>query len=76
MQTITIPAKTYEKILSKLERLNQEVESIKLRLSENEPAYGSNEWWAWSDKKAKEDIKAGRVMRFDSTEEAIKWLNS
>mgnify|MGYP001569188616 CR=1 FL=1 len=76
MQTVTIPAKTYEKILSKLERLSQEVESIKIRLSKKEPAYGSNEWWNWSDRKAQEDIKAGRVMRFDSAEEAIRWLNS
>lgn len=76
MQTVTIPVKTYEKILSKLEQLNQEVESIKIRLSKKEPAYGSDDWWKWSDQKAKADIKAGRVMRFDSTEEAIKWLNS
>lgn len=76
MQTVTIPVKTYEKILSKLEQLNQEVESIKIRLSKKEPTYGSDEWWKWSDKKAKEDIKANRVMKFDSTEEAIKWLNS
>lgn len=76
MQTVTIPAKTYEKILSKLERLSQEVESIKIRLSKKEPAYGSGEWWDWSDKKAKEDIEVGRVMKFDSAEEAIKWLNS
>lgn len=61
MQTVTIPIKTYEKILSKLDRLNQEVESIKIRLSKKEPAYGSDEWWEWSEKKADEDIKMGRV---------------
>lgn len=76
MQTVIIPAKTYEKILSKLEHLSQEVEGIKTQLSEKEPTYGSDEWWKWSDKKAKEDISSGRVMRFDSAEEAIKWLNS
>lgn len=76
MQTITVPAKTFEKILSRLDLLTQEVADIKTRLFEKEPRYGSDEWWKWSDKKAKEDIKMGRVMKFDSAEEAIKWLNS
>lgn len=76
MQTVTVPAETFEKILSKLDRLTQEVADIKVRLFEKEPAYGSDEWWEWSDKKAKEDIKAGKVMKFDSAREAIRWLNS
>lgn len=76
MQTITVPAKTFEKILSRLDLLTQEVADIKTRLFEKEPHYGSNAWWEWSDRKAKENIKAGKVMKFDSAQEAIKWLNS
>jgi len=76
MQTATVPTKTFEKILSKLDYLTEEIETIKAKLFEEEPTYGSDAWWTWSDKKADEDIKAGRVMKFDSTEEAIKWLNS
>jgi len=43
---------------------------------EVEPPYGSDEWWKWSEKKADEDIKKGNVVKFDSVEDAIKWLNS
>lgn len=75
MQTVTVPAETFEKILSRLDHLSRVVEVINEKL-EGAPPYGSDEWWEWSDKKAKEDIKAGRVMKFDSAQEAIKWLNS
>ena len=60
-QTITVPAKTFEEILSRLDRLTKEVQAIKMKLFESEPPYGSDEWWEWSEKKANEDIKAGRV---------------
>lgn len=76
MQTITVPTKTFEKILSRLDYLSEEIRTIKAKLFEEEPPYGSAAWWTWSDKKANADIKAGRIMKFDSTEEAIKWLNS
>ena len=76
MQTVTVDAKTYEKILSRLDHLSQEVEGIKTQLSKKQPPYGSKEWWKWSDRKAKEDIKQGKVIKFDSAGEAIKWLNS
>ena len=76
MQTVTVPTETFEKIISKLDQLAKDVQAIKSSLHEQEPPYGSDEWWEWSDKKAKEDIKMGRVKKFDSAEEAIKWLNS
>lgn len=63
-QTITVSTKTLE------------VRAIKVKLFSSEPAYGSDEWWEWSDKKAMDDIKAGRTIKFDSAEKAIKWLNS
>lgn len=75
-QTVAVSQKAIEEILTRLDKLTQEVRTIKKRLFEEEPAYGSNEWWEWSDKKAQEDIKAGRTVSFDSVEEAIKWLNS
>lgn len=61
MQTITVPAKTFEKIISRLDDLTQEVKTIKAKLFEEEPLYGSDEWWEWSEKKADEDIKKGRI---------------
>lgn len=60
MQTITVPAKTFEKIVSRLDDLTQEVKTIKAKLFEEEPPYGSDEWWEWSDKKAMEEIKQGK----------------
>ncbi len=76
MQTVTVPAKTFEKILSRLDLLTQEVADIKARLFEKEPRYGSSEWWEWSDKKAKEDIKAGRYVTLHSAKEAQEYLDS
>lgn len=76
MQTITIPVETFEKLVSRLDELTREVKIIKIRLFDKEPLYGSKEWWEWSEKKADEDIRAGRVVKFSSAEEAITWLNS
>lgn len=60
-QTITVPTKTFEEILARLDQLTKEVRVIKAKLFSGEPPYGSDEWWDWSEKKADEDIKAGRV---------------
>lgn len=61
MQTINVPAETFEKLVSRLDKLTREVQAIKARLVEKEPPYGSKQWWEWSEKKADEDIKKGRV---------------
>lgn len=76
MQTVTVPAKTFEKILSRLDLLTQEVADIKTRLFEKEPHYGSDAWWEWSDRKAKEDIKKGRYVTLHSKKEAQEYLDS
>ena len=60
MQTVTVPAKTFEKIVSKLDQLTAQVEAINEKL-EGAPPYGSDEWWEWYEKRATDDIKAGRV---------------
>ena len=75
-QATVASQKTLETILNRLEELRKEIKFIKERLTETEPPYGSNEWWKWSDAKALENIKRGRVKRFKSVDEAIKWLNS
>ena len=61
-QTISVPVKTFDDVLSRLDKLTQDVSAIKARLFEQEPLYGSKEWWEWSDNKAMEDIKAGRFV--------------
>lgn len=74
--TITTNTKTLALILKRLDELTQDVKILKAKLLEDEPAYGSDQWWKKSDRKALETLKAGKGMRFDSAEEAIKWLNS
>lgn len=59
MQTVTVPAKTFEKMLSRLDQLAVQVEAIKKKL-EGAPIYGSDAWWERSNKKALESIKKGK----------------
>lgn len=68
-QTITISPKTIEEILTRLDNLTKEVKAIKTKLSEEEPLYGSDEWWEWSDKKALEEIKAGKGIKIHNKKE-------
>ena len=77
MQTITVPVKTFEKILSRLDHLTKEIETIKTKLFEGEPTYGSDEWWEWSEKRADEDIRTGRVSAvLHSKKELQQFLDS
>lgn len=73
-QVVAIDTKTAKDILTTLQGLKKEVAS--LRKSLTEPPYGSREWWEWSERRVDEDIKAGRVVKFDSVKEAITWLNA
>lgn len=74
-QVVTVDTKIIRNILSTLDELKREVSRLSEKLEEA-PPYGSSEWWEWSDKKAIEDIKNGKSVKFDSVEETIKWLNS
>ena len=81
--TISLPKTTAEKIDEKAKADGFATRSEFIRslirrylANEIEPPYGSDEWWKWSDAKATEDIKNGRVKKFKSVDEAIKWLNS
>lgn len=76
-QAITIAPKTVEQILTRLDALTKEVKSIKAKLLvDQEPPYGSDEWWEWSDKKAIEDIKAGRYSTVHNKKELQHLLDS
>lgn len=76
MQTITISSKTIEEILARLDKLTREVRAIKSKLFEEEPTYGSDEWWEWSDKKALEDIKHGRYTDIKNKKELKEFFDS
>ena len=75
-QTITVSTKTVDKILARLDSLTHEVKTIKEKLFEEEPPYGSDEWWEWSDRKAMEDIKAGRYKTYNNVKDLIKDLHA
>lgn len=75
-QTVTVPTKTFEKILSRLDLLTQEVADIKTRLFKKEPTYGSDEWWEWSDKKAMEEIKQGKGITLHNKKELKEFFRN
>ena len=75
-QSIAVPQKTLEAIFDRLEKVAREVKSIRKKLEETEPLYGNEAWWRWAEKKADEEIVKGKVVKFNSVREAVKWLNS
>lgn len=75
-QAITVSPKTIGAIVQQLAKLTKEVKAIKTKLFSGEPPYGSDAWWELSDKKAIEEIKAGKGIKFDTVQDAIKWFHS
>jgi len=75
-QTITIPTRTIDEILTRLDKLTKEVKAIRAKLFDQEPRYGSDEWWEWSDEKAMEDIKDGRYTTVHNKKELKQFLDS
>ncbi len=75
-QTISVDINTIKLILQRLDDLAQDVAEIKKKVSEKEPPYGSQAWWDWSDKKAKEDIKKGRYTMVRDKNELQTHLDS
>lgn len=59
-QAIAVSPKTIQEILIRLDSLTKEVRAIKSKIFGQEPPYGSDEWWEWSDKKALQEIKEGK----------------
>ena len=75
MQTVTVPAKTFEKIVSKLDQLTAQVEAINEKL-EGAPPYGSDEWWEWSNTRALKSIKEGKGIVINNKKELDQFFNS
>ena len=69
---VTLSQTAYQQLYNKIDRLekmvvqllvqfpNQSISDVK-GVAESTPPYGSDDWWNWSDKQAKQDIKAGRT---------------
>ena len=77
---ITIPASVRKELgveegdLVEIEVVDEKAMLIPKRLVDKNQAYFWTEKWQDAEKKAGEDIKAGRVKVFDSVEELIKDL--
>lgn len=56
-KTIQLSQTQFDILLQRLTRLEKMV--AKLLEKDEEPPYGSDEWWEWSDKKALEEVKKG-----------------
>ncbi len=75
-QATTVSTKTIEQILARLDMLTKEMKVIKTRLFGEEPPYGSDAWWEWSDKKALEEIKAGKYTSIHNKKGLQTFLDS
>ncbi len=75
MQTVTVDAKTFEKVLSKLDYLTKEVKAINEKL-ESAPSYGSDKWWEWSNTKALKSIKEGKGIVIHNKKGLDEFFNS
>ncbi len=77
---ITIPASVRKELgveegdLVEIEVVDEKAVLIPKRLVDKNQAYFWTEKWQDAEKKADEDIRAGRVKVFDSVEELIKDL--
>lgn len=76
-KSVSIDTKTAESIFEEIEVIQKRLEALRKKIATFLPhKYGSDEWWEKEEKEADEDIKAGRVVKFESMKDAIKWLNS
>ena len=75
-QIVTIQQKTLDEIVTRLDRLTAEVKAIKARLFEEEPLYGSSEWWERSDKKALKSIREGKGKVIRSNKELTSFFKN
>ena len=68
---------TLTSLVDDLEALSRAAKSIKEKLIKLLPAkYGSDLWWEKEIKDGIESIKSGRGKKFQTYQEAIKYLNT
>lgn len=70
--TVQISQSKFDELNKRVNRLEQLVN--KLLELKDEPPYGSDEWWEWSDKNALEAIKKGDSIEFGSAREMVSYL--
>lgn len=73
-QVIQLSQDQFETLLNRLNRLEKMV--MKLLEKEEEPPYGTDEWWEWSDEKALEGIKRGEYYELRDKKEIEDFFNN
>lgn len=76
MSSVTVSVTQLDKILKTLTELKTDMARLTEKVEDLEPVYGSDAWWEWSDKKAVEDIKAGRFVEIKNKDELQTYLSS
>ena len=56
--TVTLSQSAYKNLLARMNKLEKMIATL-LERFEQEPLYGSEAWWDWSNKKGKQDIEKG-----------------
>lgn len=73
----SLDASTTFTILNELGKLVRSIEETRRKIMKVIPAkYGSSLWWEKSDNEALESIRQGRGKKFETYEEAVKYLES
>ena len=75
VDAVYIPEKKLDKILSILDALKVEIKELKSN-GQKEPPYGSDEWWEWSDKIAKQEIREGNYYETKNKKELKEFLDN
>lgn len=82
MNMVTLPVSTIEKVEKRLKIVLEELSELKKNQvskrtkSKKTIKFWTKEQWEKAEREADEDIKAGRVKRFDSVEDLIADLHS
>lgn len=76
-QTVTKFSSFAEELLAEVILMEKMLEKLRRKILLVLPEkYGSEAWWKKSDDEAIESIKAGRGKKFETYEEAVKYLHS
>ena len=75
--TTTINAKTVESIFAEIALIEKRLAALRKRVMRFLPTpYGSDVWWEREIEEGLKEVKAGKVKRFETMEETIRYLNS
>lgn len=68
---------TADKLVSQIDTIQRALDELKSQINSLvPPKYGSDAWWEESDRKALEDIKAGRYKSFKNVKALMKELKN